>query len=60
LRFLGTRSLQEDVPQPCGVAALKIECLAKYASFVSPTRVRGAQTIILDLTDIEDQVGTMR
>ena len=48
------RGFEQNVSQPRRIAPLQVERLAKYPSLVSAARVRGTQTIVLELTNIED------
>ncbi len=52
--FGGTRGFQQSIAQPRCIAPLKIEGLAEYPGLVPASRVRGIQTVVLDLADIED------
>ena len=46
--------LKQNVSQPHRITPLNTERLAKHPSLVAPARVHRAQTIVLDLADIED------
>jgi len=50
----GARGFEQNVSQPRRIAPLKVERLAKYPSLVSAARVRRTQTVVLELTNIED------
>ena len=52
--FGGTCGFEQSVAQPRCIAPLKIEGLAEYPGFMPASRMRGVQTIVLDLTHIED------
>lgn len=52
--FDGTCGFEQSVAQPRCIAPLKIEGLAEYPGLMPPSRMRGVQTIILDLTHIDD------
>jgi hypothetical protein len=52
--FGGTCGFEQSVAQPGRIAPLKIEGLAEYPGFMPASWMRGIQTIVLDLTHIED------
>jgi hypothetical protein len=52
--FGGTCGFEQSVAQPRCIAPLKIEGLAEYPGLMPTSRMRGVQTIVLDLTHIED------
>src|SRR5450631_733801 len=53
-RFDGTCGFEQSIAQPRCIASLKIEGLAEYPSLMPASRMRGVQTIVLDLAHIED------
>jgi hypothetical protein len=55
--FGGICGFEQCVAQPRGIASLQIECLAEYPGLMPTSRMRGIQTIVLDLTHIEKIVG---
>jgi Zinc-binding dehydrogenase len=52
--FAGTCGLEQSIAQPRCIAPLKIEGLAEYPGLMPAPRMRGVQTIVLDLAHIED------
>jgi len=52
--------LEQSIAQPRSVAPLKVEGIAEHPSLVPASGVRRVQAIILDLTDIEDSLNTVR
>jgi hypothetical protein len=49
-----TRGLEQIFSQPRRIALFNAKSLAEYASLVPPARVRCAEAIVLDLTEVED------
>jgi hypothetical protein len=45
---------EQSIAQPRCIAALKIEHLSEYPGLMPASRMRGVQTIVLDLAQIED------
>ena len=58
--FGGTCGFEQSVAQPRCIAPLNIEGLAKYPGLMPTSRMRRVQTIVLDLTHIEDCLISVR
>jgi hypothetical protein len=58
--FGGTCGFEQSVAQPRCIAPLNIEGLAEYPGLMPTSRMRGVQTIVLDLTHIEDCLISVR
>ena len=52
--FGGTCGIEQSIAQPRCITALKIERLSEYPGLMPASRMRGVQTIVLDLAHIED------
>jgi hypothetical protein len=52
--FGGTCGIEQSIAQPRCITALKIERLSEYPGLMPASRMRGVQTIVLDLAQIED------
>jgi hypothetical protein len=52
--FTGTCGFEQSVAQPRCIASLKIEGLSEYPGLMPTSRMQGIQTVVLDLTHIED------
>jgi len=52
--FGGTCGFEQSAAQPRCIAPLKIEDLAEYPGLMPTSRMQWVQTIVLDLTHIED------